>query len=66
MTKVEQIVDEYVQLGNRHALEYLLTHRRKLASDLKSRAGSDSRLPVDEIENLITAIEAGLDRLTAK
>jgi hypothetical protein len=66
MTKVEQIVDEYVQQRNRHALEYLLTHRRKLAIDLKSRAGSDSRLPVDEIDHLIAAIEAGLDRLAAK
>jgi hypothetical protein len=66
MTKVEQIVDEYVQLGNRQALEYLLTHRRKLAGDLKSRAVSGSRLPIDEIDHLITAIKACLDRLAAK
>jgi hypothetical protein len=66
MTKVEQIVDEYVQMGNRQALEYLLTHRRRLAGDLKSRACSGSRLPIDEIDHLITAIQAGLDRLAAK
>jgi hypothetical protein len=63
MKKVEQIVDEYVRMGNRQALEYLLTHRRKLAGDLKSRTGPGSSLPIDEIDHLITAIQAGLDRL---
>jgi len=43
-----------------------LTHRRKLAGDLKGRACSGSRLPIDEIDHLITAIQAGLDRLAAK
>lgn len=40
MTKaIEHIVDAYVRLGNRPALEDLRTHRQKLAVDLKGRSG---------------------------
>jgi hypothetical protein len=66
LTKVEQIVDEHVQLGNRRALEYLLTHRRRLAVDLKSRDISDFNIAIDQNDHVITAIQAGLDRIAAK
>jgi hypothetical protein len=63
VTQIEQIIDEHVKLGNRQALEFLLTHRRRLAVDLKGRAGSDFSLPIDQIDQIIALIEAGLDRL---
>jgi len=35
---IEQIVDAYVRLQNRRALEDLRTHRQRLLSDLKGRS----------------------------
>jgi len=35
---IEQIVDAYVRLQNRKALEDLRTHRQGLLSDLKGRS----------------------------
>jgi hypothetical protein len=61
---IEQIVDAYVRLGNRRALEDLRTHRQKLAVDLKGRAGYDFSLPIDQVEQELAAIEAGLVRLS--
>jgi hypothetical protein len=37
---IEQIVDAYVRLQNRKALEDLRTHRQRLLSDLKGRSDS--------------------------
>jgi hypothetical protein len=66
MTKaIEQIVDAYVRLGNRRALEDLRSLRRKLVVDLKGRAGYDFGLPIGLIDDDIAVIEAGLDRLNA-
>ena len=65
MTKaIEGIVDAYVRLGNRQALEDLRMHRRKLAVDLKGRRGPyDFSLPLGQIDEEIAAIEAGLEKL---
>ena len=61
---IQRIVDAYVKLGNRRALEDLRMHRRKLAVDLKGRAGNyDVSLPLGQIDEEIAAIEAGLERL---
>ena len=62
---IEQIVDVYVRLGHRRALEDLRTHRQKLAFDLKARSGTgyDFSLPIRQIEEELSAIEMGLDRL---
>jgi len=62
---IEQIVNAYVWLGNRQALEDLRTLRGKLAFDLKTRSGYDFSLPIGQIEEEIAVIEAGLDRLNA-
>jgi hypothetical protein len=41
MTKaIEGIVDAYVRLGNRRALEDLRMHRHELVVDLKGRQGT--------------------------
>jgi hypothetical protein len=61
---IQRIVDAYVRLGNRRALEDLRMHRRKLAVDLKGRVGHyDVSLPLSQIDEEIAAIEAGLERL---
>jgi uncharacterized small protein (DUF1192 family) len=63
---MEQIVDAYVRLGNRRALEDLRLHHQKLAVDLKEKAGFDfSLLPIGQIDQEIAVIEAGLERLDA-
>jgi hypothetical protein len=63
---IEGIVDAYLRLGDRRALEDLRMHRRKLALDLKGRRGSyDFSLPISQIDEEIAAIEAGLERLNA-
>ena len=62
---IEQIVDAYVRLGNRRALEDLRMHRQKLSVDLKGKTGFDYNLPIDQIDQEIAVIEAGIDRLNA-
>jgi hypothetical protein len=60
---IEQIVDTYVKLKNRHGLEQLMMHRQRLAVDLKGRAGYDFSLPIAQIDEEIAIIELGLRRL---
>ena len=43
---IKKIVDTYVRLKNRRAIEDLLIHRRRLALDLKSRKGYDFSRPI--------------------
>ncbi|MGY0571696.1 hypothetical protein ACTGJ9_012105 [Bradyrhizobium sp. RDM12] len=61
---IELIVDGYVRLNNRRALDDLRMQRWKLAVDLKARAGFDFRTTVQQIEeDIVVVIEAGLARL---
>jgi hypothetical protein len=61
---IEGIVDAYVKLGDRRALEDLRMHRRRLAIDLNGRSGAyDFSRPLGQINEEIAAIEAGLERL---
>ncbi|MET4261474.1 hypothetical protein ABIC09_006442 [Bradyrhizobium sp. S3.12.5] len=60
---IELIVDGYVRLNNRRAPDDLSMQRRKLAVDLKGRAGFDFRTTVQQIAEDIVVIEAGLARL---
>jgi len=62
---IEQIVDTYVRLKNRRGLEALMMHRQRLAVDLKGRSGYDFSRPIQQIDEEISAIEAGLNRLRA-
>jgi hypothetical protein len=62
---IERIVDAYVRLQNRKALEDLRTHRQRLLSDLKSRSDLvyDVSGPVRLLEDELAVIDAGLERL---
>ena len=63
---IERIVDAYVQLRNRIALEELRDHRQKLVDDLNSvQSNSEfnsSRALQSMVEDLV-AINAGFERL---
>jgi hypothetical protein len=60
---IELIVDGYVSLNDRRALDDLRMQRRKLAVDLKALTGFDCRTAIQQIEEDIDVIEAGLARL---
>jgi hypothetical protein len=61
---IKRIVDAYVKLGNRKALEDLNAHRRRLANELKSINGPfDLSTSIKQIEEEIAVIEAGLAKL---
>lgn len=61
---IQRIVDAYVRYNNRRALEDLMMHRQRLAIDLKSRTGFDFSLPIQQVDEEIAVIEAGLERLS--
>ena len=60
---IQKIVDAYVRLNNRQALEDLRMHRQRLAMNLKARTGYDFSLPLLQVEDELAVIEIGLDRL---
>ena len=62
-TAIEQIVDAYVRLGNRRALEDLSAHRQHLVDDLRGKAGLDVSTLVRQLEEEIAVIDAGLEKL---
>jgi len=62
---IERIVDGYVKLGNRKALENLKAHRERLAIELKSIDGVlDLGSSIRQLEDDIAAVETGLARLS--
>jgi len=61
---MELIVEGYTRLKDRQSLEDLRMHRRRLAVDLKARAGFDCRSSITQVEQDIAAIEAGLETLS--
>lgn len=65
-TAIELIVDGYVRLNKRKALDDLLAQRRKLANDLRMRDGFDFSKTIRQIVDEITVIEAGLARLDSE
>lgn len=60
---IELIVRAYVGLKDKAALDDLRMQRRKLAVDLKARSGFDCRATLQQIEEDIIVIEAGLAQL---
>ena len=60
---IQLIVSAYVRLNDKAALDDLRMQRRKLAVDLKVRTGFDCRTTVQQIEEDIIVIEAGLAQL---
>ena len=59
---IEQIVDTYVRLNNRRALETMLMHRQRLAIGIKAK-GFHHSLAGEKIDEDIAAIQAGLNRI---
>jgi len=65
---IEQIVNAYVQLKNRDALEELRIHRLKLIADLnrvRTDLNFNSSLALLSMAEDIAAIDAGFERLDA-
>lgn len=61
---ITQIVDGYVKLQDRRALEALQVHRRKLIITMQSLRGPfDAGKPIRQNQNELAIIEAGLVRL---
>ena len=60
---IETIVTVYVEHKNRAALDEMLRHRQRLLTDLKNRSGFDVSLPIQNVNDDIAAIEAGLVEL---
>ena len=60
---IQKIVDAYVRLDNRQALEDLRMHRQRLVMNLKARTGYDFSLPLLQVEDELAIIETGLERL---
>ncbi len=66
-TAVELIVQGYVELNDRQALESLKKHREDLAAHLKGKAGGwfDYSASIRQIEDELAAVEAGLAKLNS-
>jgi hypothetical protein len=61
---IERIVDAYVKLRNRKALEELRAHRHRLATELESiNSPLDLSSSIKQLEEEIVVIEAGLTKL---
>jgi hypothetical protein len=60
---VELIVEGYVRLNDRHALEEILAHRQDLLRQLVSVTGVDPRQTIAQVSEEITIIETGLATL---
>lgn len=60
---VELIVDGYVRLNDRDALEGILTHRQDLLRQLVAVTGVDPKRAIAQLSEEITIIEAGLATL---
>ena len=58
---IQKIVDAYVRLDNRQALEDLRMHRQRLVMNLKARTGYDFSLPLLQVEDELAIIETGLE-----
>jgi len=60
---VELIVEGYVRLNDRDALEGILTHRQDLLLQLVAVTGVDPNQAIAQVSEEITIIEAGLATL---
>ena len=60
---VELIVEGYVRLNDRDALEDILAHRQDLLRKLVAVTGIDPRQAISQVSEEITIIETGLATL---
>jgi hypothetical protein len=64
---IKTIVDTYVRLGNRRAVEDLLMHRRRLSIDLRGRSGGyDYSRPIEQIDAEIRIIADALQKFEVR
>ncbi|MDA9481365.1 hypothetical protein XI07_04900 [Bradyrhizobium sp. CCBAU 11445] len=61
---MELIVEGFIRLEDRQSLQDLMTHRRRLAIDLKARTGFDYEKTIAQLDRDILIIEAGLSALS--
>ncbi|WP_439404599.1 hypothetical protein ACNJX9_24585 [Bradyrhizobium sp. DASA03076] len=60
---VELIVEGYVRLNDRRALEGILTHRQDLLRQLVTVTGVDPKQAIAQVSEEISIIEAGIATL---
>ena len=62
------IVDGFVKVNNRQALNDLKSHHCRMATELKSRRGGalDLSSPIRQLEDEIRVVEDGLARLAGE
>jgi hypothetical protein len=61
---IGRIVDAYIKLRNRKALEDLKDHRQRLATELKAINGPlDLSFSIKQLEGELAVIDAGLGKL---
>jgi hypothetical protein len=60
---IRLIVDTYVRLGNRSAVQELKLHRQRLLVDLKALTGYRPLRAIEQISAELDVIEDGLARL---
>jgi hypothetical protein len=63
---IEQIVDAYVRLNDRRALEQMMVHRQSLAIDLRAMSGLDLGVPLRQVNEDIAVIGTGLAKLDSE
>jgi hypothetical protein len=63
---IEQIVDVYVRLNDRRALEQMMVHRQRLAIDLRAMSGLDLGVPLRQVNEDIAVIGTGLAKLDSE
>jgi hypothetical protein len=66
LSAIEQIVDAYVRLNNRRALEEMMRHRQRLAIDLNSKSGLSFAAPIRQVNEDIAVIGTGLAKLDSE
>ncbi|MCK1326333.1 hypothetical protein IVA94_36825 [Bradyrhizobium sp. 156] len=60
---IKSIVSGYVKVRNSRALTELLTHRRRMLSELQAVSGINAGNSIDLVQSDIEVIEAGLEEL---
>ncbi len=63
---IEQIVDAYVRLNNRRALEEMMRHRQRLAINLSAMSGPSFGAPIRQVNEDIAVIGTGLSKLASE
>lgn len=63
MGAIELIVDAYVRVGDRKALDIMLDGRQRLADQMRDRTDFDCSLALEKIDRDIMAITSGLARI---